>query len=491
MVGYALVGTALILTTIILLYQAYGFGLKNGEVIQNGLVFMSTTPNPSDIYVNGKKRSEQTNTRLLMPAGQYTFELKRDGYRAWKRAISVEGGSVLRFDYPMLFPTTLQTSVEKKYESQPALATESPDRHWLVTQTGATPTAFETVDLSKPFKTPQVAPFSLPESAIKLTAGTHSWKLVEWSNDNKHILLQHITLNNGQTASEYVLVNRDTPAQSINLTATLGVNPTKISMRDKKFDKYMVYSAEDHTLMTASLDQPKPAAYLDHVLGYKTYGSDVVLYATDKDAPAGKTIIRMMNGDNKVYTIRQVEADSTYMLELTKYKNAWYVVAGVPHENKTYVYKDPMKALDNEPQLSLAPVQILKAVNPMYVAFSDNTRFIMTQSATATQFSVYDAENEKGYTYDTKKPMDAPQEHAYWMDGSRITYISNGKVFVFDFDHTNQQTLIAENPAYRPIFDRDYQMLYAVVQQNVKAADGTDTNSFVLNGAALRTAQDQ
>src|SRR5882757_4688705 len=88
-IGYFLIGTALILTTIILLYQAYGFGLKNGKVIQNGLIYVSSNPSPADIYVNGQKRSETTNVRLLMPAGQYTFELKRNGYRSWKRAINI------------------------------------------------------------------------------------------------------------------------------------------------------------------------------------------------------------------------------------------------------------------------------------------------------------------------------------------------------------------------------------------------------------------
>ena len=47
-VGYLLIGIALILTTVILLYRAYGFGLKNGEVIQNGLIFVSSRPNPAD-----------------------------------------------------------------------------------------------------------------------------------------------------------------------------------------------------------------------------------------------------------------------------------------------------------------------------------------------------------------------------------------------------------------------------------------------------------
>ena len=132
-IGYVLITIALVLTTIILLYQAYGFGLRNGEVIQNGLIFMSSHPDPADIYVNNQKRDEKTNSRLLMPAGQYTFRLERDGYRPWKRAISVEGGSVGRFDYPFLFPTKLTTTTTKKYEARPSVVTQSPDQRWVLT----------------------------------------------------------------------------------------------------------------------------------------------------------------------------------------------------------------------------------------------------------------------------------------------------------------------------------------------------------------------
>jgi hypothetical protein len=44
-IGYILIGVAILIATLILLYQAYGFGInKEGQVIQSGLVFMSSQP---------------------------------------------------------------------------------------------------------------------------------------------------------------------------------------------------------------------------------------------------------------------------------------------------------------------------------------------------------------------------------------------------------------------------------------------------------------
>jgi hypothetical protein len=300
--------------------------------------------------------------------------------------------------------------------------------------------------------------------------------------------LQHIATTNGQQTSEYVLVNREKPETSVNITTTLGSNPTKIELRDKKFDNYFIYTAEDHRLLTASLDQPKPAAFLDHVLGFKTYGDKTVLYATDKGAEAGKSLIQLQDND-KTYTLRSVTAGETYMLELTKYSGDWYMVAGAPSENRTYIYKNPVVALNAKPSAPLVPVQILKTENPNYVSFSDNARFIVTENA--QHFSIYDAEYDKKYAFTTKPPIDAGQAHARWMDGNRLTYISGGKIAVFDYDNTNDETLSASAPQYGSFFDRDYKVLYSLDEQTIKDASGKDIVQFELTSTPLRTAQDQ
>ena len=484
-IGYFLIGTALILTTIILLYQAYGFGLKNGEVIQNGLIFVSSTPGSADVIVNGKKRNETTNTRLLLPAGQYAFSLEREGYRPWKRSITLEGGAVQRFDYPMLFPQKLVTETTKKYDTPPVIATQSPDRRWLLVQASADYRIFDVFDFSKPDKNPVA--LTVPQNIATLNGSVHGWKLVEWANDNSHVLLQHTATVNGQPASEYILINRETPEQSVNLTSVLGVNPAGIELRDKKFDQYFVYT-DDRRLMTASLEKPQPAPFLDRVLGFKTYGDSMVLYATDKDAAAGTSLIRLQDND-KNYTLRSVTAGPAYMLELTEYSGDWYTVAGAPGENRTYIYKNPVASLKDKPNAPLVPVQILKTENPTYVSFSDNARFIVT--ANGQQFSIYDAEYDKKYAYTTKFPLDAPQLHARWMDGHRLTYVSGGKVTVFDYDNTNSETLSATQPQYGAFFDRNYEVLYAMDAQPAKDAAGKDITQFVLTSTSLRTPGDQ
>src|SRR5437868_1052460 len=85
-VGYFLMAIALGIGTLILMFELFGYDVnhKTGGVIQNGLVFVDAHPESAQIIVNGKPEG-QTDARLTLPAGQYSFELKRDGYRNWKR----------------------------------------------------------------------------------------------------------------------------------------------------------------------------------------------------------------------------------------------------------------------------------------------------------------------------------------------------------------------------------------------------------------------
>jgi hypothetical protein len=74
--------------------------------------------------------------------------------------------------------------------------------------------------------------------------------------------------------------------------------------------------------------------------------------------------------------------------------------------------------------------------------------------------------------------MDAPQSHAAWMDGHHLTYVSHGKLIMFDFDRANRQTLVAAQPNYIPFFAPDYKFVYtfAPLAENSKLVNLTSTS---------------
>jgi hypothetical protein len=479
-ISYLLIGLAVLMTTLVLLYQANGYSFgKNGQLIQKGLVFVNSTPNPASIYLNGQLNSATTNVRLNLPAGQYTMKLTRSGYRPWQRAVEVEGGSVERFAYPFLFPQQLVTTNVQTYTAQPNLVLQSPSRQWLLVQKPGTDTSFDEYDLTN-YK--QLTPTTVTIPASIAPTGTNAtWQLVAWSTDNQHVLLDRIV---GAT-NDYILLDRQTPSQSVDLSKTLNLNNTTLpSFDNNHYDQYFLFDPTAQTLTSATLSAPQPTTILSHVLAYKAYSNNIFLYVTATGASAGKVEVRLLQGST-TYTLRQLAAGaSTYLIDLTQYNSNWFVLAGDSSEDKTYVYENPQSILGSAPTLPLVPEQILKVSDPTYEDFSANAQFIVVENGDS--FGVFDADNDKTYSYQLTVPMVADQ-HASWMDGDRLLLTSGGKVVVFDYDDANQQVLQPAAGA-QSYFNQNYQWSYAIAPT---AGASVATTPFALQQTSMLIPADQ
>ncbi len=474
--GYVCIAVAITTGTIILLYEAHGFGLKNGTVIQSGLVFLSSQPHPATIHIDGVNKKATTNSRMLLPAGIYNVSLSRSGYRTWQRSIEVDGDSVEHFDYPFLFPTKLASKKLQSYNAAPDIVSQSPDRHWLLVQEPASsPLTLDVYDLTNPTKA--ATDIALPSGLASPVTTSDNWQFVDWADDNTHLLLQH----NYDGKTEYILLDRGDPSQSLNLTTTLSAGQAEAALNDKKYNQYYLYDAAAKTLSTASLSAPAAVPLLQNILAYQPYGNNTILYVTDEGAPAGKVLIKLAIG-NQTYDIHSLPTGNNYLLDLTKYGNLLYVAAGSTSDNKVYIYKDPVGQLAAEPNHAVTPSQVLHVTAPSYLSFSNNAQFIVTENA--TQFGVYDIENQHGYSFATNLPLDSPQIHAGWMDGDRLTYVSGGKLVVFDYDGTNQQVLMSASGAWLPAFASDYKYVYTMTPGSANAAQ------FNLEQTGLETPTD-
>lgn len=482
LVGYVLIGIAILLAVTVLLYLTRGFMLKEGKIIQNGLVFISSNPGGANIYLDGKLK-DKTATRMTLEAGNYTLKLAREGYHDWQRAMTVDGGDVLHIDYPFLVPNSLVTNKVADYKSAPALALQSPDRRWLVIQQPGELTSFDMYDLKDPKKiVANKTRFSLPKNLLSAATGTQSLKLIEWSNDNIHVVVQH---RYGGNKSEYILIDRKDPSKSVNLTKELKLTTTmELALQNKKFDRYFVHNTADKSLNTQTLKEPTLKPLLKDVLSYKSYGDDTILYATSKDATEGHANINIYQ-DGTSHVVRGVVSSPKYLLELSRYSGDWYAVIGGSAEAHVYVYKDPADARGGASRPIPVPTNVLKIADVSRVSFSANSQFVAAENG--QNFAVYDIENDRSYTYTIDDKLDKPQTYATWMDDSRLQLISGGKVVIFDYDGTNRQPLASELPLYKPYFDSSYRYLYSLSKPQSQAA----SNAVELTATSMRTPNDQ
>lgn len=457
-IGYVLIAVAIFIATIVLLYQANGFGIsKKGTVIQNGLVFISSQPRPANIYINGQLQSPKTNTRIALPEAPYDLKIARNGYQDWQRKVLIQGGQVEHFDYPLLIPKKIITNKLTPYDQNPSVFSQSPDKRWLLIGQPNDYRNFDVYDLKNPTK-PSIV-ITVPDTVVSSAKTSQSWQVIEWADDSQHLLLQHLY----DGAAEYVLVDRQAPEQSVNLSQTSGFKTGLLSLKDKKYDQYYIYDNQSLTLSQVSLRAPAPSVVLTGVIAFKPYGNDTILYATAIGASSGKVRIQLRVGD-KNYTIRSVAANSSYLLDIAKYQNTFYLIAGATTENKVYLYSDPVGQIGSDVFTAPTPTQVMRIIAPNFVGFSSTAQYVVAENG--AQFSVYDIEKKHGFNYTTTQVVDVPQVHASWMDGNRLTYISGGQQLIFDYDYQNVHNLGKANATYKPVFAPDYKYSYTLAPGN-------------------------
>lgn len=457
-IGYILIAIAIAFAALVLLYQAYGFGFgKNGNVVQNGLVFFSSQPNPANIYINGRLNSSATDARMFLPSGIYQVKLTRAGYRDWDRRITVDGGSVEHFDYPLLIPKKLTSTKLASFAEAPGLASESPNKSWLIVENPTNLADFNLYKLS-PSNKPTETDLTLPANLLTASTGTQSLQVIDWANDNNHVLMEHTY--DGKT--EYILVDIKDVTQSINLNTTFNISPTKLTLNNDQDNHFYAYDSTSQVLSSIDLNgSPAVQTVLTHVLAYATYGNNDILYVTSNGAKDGQVLVKLKT-PGQTYTLTSLQPSGGYLLDLTTYSGVLYVAVGETSSSYTFIYEDPIGQLKNIPGQLLAPSWVLHVNQPDYLSFSDNAQFIMTENN--YNYAVYDIENSLGYLYsDPKLTLDAPQTNATWMDGDRLIYVSHGKVIMQDYDNTNRQVLVKASSNYVPAFSANYDYMYTLV----------------------------
>ncbi len=453
-IGYALMGVLITMIAVLLLFQAYGytFNIRTGNISQNGLLFVDASPQQANVVINGRLRG-QTDQRLILDEGSYDISVEREGYHSWTQTVLLRGGFIERFQYPFLFPVNPETADAFLFAGQPPFTTQSPDRQWLLAQEPGSLMSFDLFNLNSDLQTARV--LNLAEGLLTESGSIHRFELNEWSNDNRRVVLRHFF----DDQVELVLVDIEEPTLSVNLSKTITTPFTRLQLRDKKFDQYYIYQAQSRDLLTYDLGTGENEVVVSNVIDFHTHGDDEMVYVTDGgDAASEQVSVRMVES-GEAYTVKTLPRAEKYLLEMAQYSGKWYVVAGAASENKVYVLRNPLVPLRRNSSATIVPAAVLPIDNPEFVSFSQNAQFIALQSG--SKFIVYDAENAETVRFDSELTLPAAHK-VTWMDGHRLTAISEGVHTVFDFDGTNKHTLGSSYDGIIPYFNGNYSASFTI-----------------------------
>ncbi|MCA9348176.1 PEGA domain-containing protein [Candidatus Saccharibacteria bacterium] len=473
--GYFLMSIAILLGTVLVMHLAFGFDVdrKTGELVQNGTLYVDSKPKGAKVFINNIEQRGRTDTRLVLPAGAYALRIEASGYRNWEKTIDLDGGEIERITYPYLVPNEFVTTDVVTYASQPVISTQSPDRRWLLTMSAYMDLTFDVVDLSDVKKAPTqlVVPTSLFVGGF---GANDTLEVVEWSTNNRNILMKWI----GQDQTRFIVLDREDPAQSIDINTVFGISPVVVSLKNKRSDQFYYMEAVPGVLRVAnSKNKTISAPILEQVIDYKTYGDDIVLFATKKDVDAGRAKYVIYDG-SQAYDLKNVAESDYYPMDVSKYDNEWYYVIGARYEGNTFVYKNPLKYLKSDTHESVNVEAIIRLANPRYISFSANTQFIGVQGG--SEIMSFDLEKE--HYYRVKLKVGVPEDYQVrWMDGRRYVYSVAGQSYILDYDGSNEQTLVSSDYEAGPFFDRDYDNVFTIEDSKSTAGQKALTMTVIDN----------
>ena len=260
---------------------------------------------------------------------------------------------------------------------------------------------------------------------------------------------------------EYILLDRQRPDGSHNLSREFGLTNESLIMRDNKPERYYAHNEATDELFSIGLDQPELKLEISGVIEFKDHDAERILYVTTEGAEEDQARVMLREGDT-TYFIRAISRSEVYLLDMARYDGSWYVVAGSQADNRVYLFENPVQSIRSTNGGRAVSTFSFPVDTPSHVSFSGNAQFVLVQNKQSAR--VFDSENNQAYRYDLPYEVDGPEEFATWMDGHRLSYVSSGNQIMFDYDNVNAQQLVASDAQFGGFYDRDTRYLYTLTR---------------------------
>ena len=310
-----------VIMVIILTFIAMGYKFnQDGELSQNGLVQISTTPSGATVILDGETLFARTDTSRSLSAGDHTIELSRAGYDSWRKTIEIRSGWLYKLDYPRLFKQERETTEVQKFENGLEFLSMSPNRnsilyadedsstwHWLKVRSDDV----QTVDIS----VAELFGLATAENPFDFPGVIRS---IQWSDDGDRVLVDWV---NGEVQN-YVVVNLSRPENSLNLTTAFGMNFAKVLPASSSADRLMVL--ENGNLRTISTGNKEMSQILlSNIADFANYESET-LFVTLPNGEGVSTIGYYVEGNQTPITLQTV-AGAGVDLAISKYLDDFVV----------------------------------------------------------------------------------------------------------------------------------------------------------------------
>lgn len=454
---FVLLSVFVVVGTIILVYagQGYDINRRTGEVIQNGLLLVNSTPEGAVVSINGQAENDTTPGRFPLPEGTYDISIAADGYRTWQKSLTVAGSAVEWVYYPLLIPNELEPSTISARQNVEFIG-QSPDgQRFLIRQTART-ASFNLMNISgKSVNDDDV--ITLPAELLQLSAANGrlgQFDFEGWADDNISVLLSHRVNNK----VEYILLDTQEPADSINLTDEYDLDLRDVRLINGQAGEFYALVNED--LRRLNLDQGTISTPLArNVRRYVLHEDRFVAYI---NSDSNDQLQLGLIDNSQATVLQELEGEAKrYGLEFAAFDGEFHLALLDRQLERLTVLIDPHVQSQDADSLSRFIMPTPKA---QYVSFSRNGQFVLAQGGGSFYTHDFDRTRRFKFNPDINLPADY---QARWLNGNYlVAHDRAGLMHLFEFDGGNLQSLYPSDPDFEVWVGNNQETLYSLLPGN-------------------------
>lgn len=422
-----------IVSLLMLVVLGYSFNQKDGRLEQGGLLQFSSLPTGATVTLDELTLGTRTNTKATVDASSHSVSFDRSGYRTWKKTITIKPGQIGWLNYARMIPSKIVPQSQRTFTSL-AGSLASPGHKWLLLHQAIDQPQFELADIQN--DSVRYTTLILPATAYTApsTGMTQSFVLDSWSHDEEAVLIKHTY---DESKVEWLLMNRNEPQKTVNISASLGVQPSRL-----------VFAGTGHNLLFVQTDDVVRRINMDDltlsrplassVESFNQFDDKTITYVTTGDETGKRTVGYAAMDIDQPVAIQTFPADGQPLQAVLKiYFNKKYL--SVVHGQTLTIKNGDLPTPTSKGNLQLY-AQATIPVGLMQLSVSSNGRFVMSQLPDG--YATYDLELMK-YDKTAWAVTSATQRSLQWLDDYIMWSDNAGQLRIYDFDGANQQNIMA------------------------------------------------
>jgi hypothetical protein len=465
---YGVMTLATVALTTLAIFYAMGFRFNQAtrQFDQGGLLQFRSTPEGATVAIDGEAQSFKTPARANLSAGNHDIAMRLNGYREWKRSITLAPGQLLWLNYTRLIPDSITTTPLRTFPGVAKVVT-SPDHRWMLIQPKADVPAFTLVDVNDE-KNPAYTDFTLPETALhKVDNKYGQFSIVEWDLSSRFVLIHH---QNG-SLNEWLRVERSKPQEAINISQLFGLDISEAHFAGSNPNLIFVKTNDILKRLDIGANSAS-AALVNGIIQFTVYGDNTVSFtAHNQGAPNETQEVVGLYKQDKATIVQAYPANTPLLIAYSEYDNHGYLAIH-KSDGAVQLLRDPGASGKDTSQFAAITVS-----QPLqWLIFSNNGRMLV--GGTDKTMTTYDIELGKALPGTLGFMGGAPLSKPEWLDDYSFWTDVGGRLRIFEFDGQNDREITTVSPGYGVNLSQSGKTLFSISKNAI-------TNTFFLQASKL------